>query len=183
MSAQHFDTANEVLTDLLEIAERQFGLRDGAWSVGAVQIHSNGPYLNPDRGRMVATVYVNPYVNNHLPNLFAQIAHETIHLLNPGPLTVNCLEEGIACIFQDQIVLERFGNAELKHQLSYRDSGYKNAKSLVERLHAFDDNAFMLIRSRVGAFHRATPSDLIDLFADLTEEHATQLCTLCRPRR
>ena len=133
MSAQHFDNADDVLDELLAVAERQFGARDTSWSIGAVEIDPDGPHLKPDAEQMVATVCVNEYVNNHLPNLYAQIAHEAIHLLNPGPQVVNYLEEGVACIFQDQIIIGRFDNDQLQHQLNYRDTGYRDAKTLVPR--------------------------------------------------
>ena len=182
MPVQNFHNADDVLVELLAVAEQRFGPRDTSWSIGAVEIDPNGPHLNPDAVEMVATVCVNEYVNNHLPNLYSQIAHEVIHLLNPGPQVVNYLEEGVACIFQDRIIVDKFGNDELQHQLNYRDTGYRDAKSLAERLRDFDNAAFIEIRRRVGAFHQATPSDLIELFTDLTVDEANQLCTQCRLR-
>lgn len=171
----NFDLAQQALTELLAIAEQRFGDRDPAWSVGPIQVRDNGPFLHLNPEERIASVTVNRWANRY-ENLHAQIAHEVIHLLNPGPLSVNVLEEGVATAFQCQMTLDKFGQEELDLQTRHHSDQYRNAKILAEQLLSLDDDAFRKIREACSSFNDATPEQLMDLFDGLTENTAQQLC-------
>ena len=61
-----------------------------------------------------------------------QVAHESVHLLDPGPMGTNFLEEGLATWFQDEF---KFHNEEVRRYIG-KNSGhplsYAEAKELVQ---------------------------------------------------
>lgn len=60
-----------------------------------------------------------------------QVAHESVHLLDPGPLGTNFLEEGLATWFQDEL---KFHNEKVRRYIARNkehDRPYAEAKKLV----------------------------------------------------
>lgn len=61
-----------------------------------------------------------------------QVAHESVHLLDPGPMGTNFLEEGLATWFQDEF---EFHNEQVQRYIaknSEHSPSYAKAKELVQ---------------------------------------------------
>lgn len=106
-----------VLDDMLTAAEARFGVRDYAYSVTAVQFAGNNPKVKGERKnpqRLVIYLSFRSlqhiYRDQGFNNAVWQMAHEVVHVLShTAGEYATVLEEGLACCFQREYILDRYG--------------------------------------------------------------------------
>ncbi|EHK9050398.1 hypothetical protein RH728_004173 [Vibrio vulnificus] len=105
---------------------------------------------------------------------YFEIAHETVHLLNPVVGNTNYLEEGVAVVFAEKMQ-QLQGIALTNIECPF----YKRAKLLVEQLPGGVFEAATKIREICGSLGVAKSSDLTSLFPTLNQSVADELCMEC----
>lgn len=88
----------ELLLQLLDLAERELGPRDSTVQIHPVRISTKGPRLmnlSPNG----AYILLSPNSAIYHPTMVYEMAHEVVHLLNPTLGYTNWLEEGVAVAF------------------------------------------------------------------------------------
>ncbi|MYE26638.1 MAG: hypothetical protein F4X87_05390 [Chloroflexi bacterium] len=107
-----------------------------------------------------------------------QLAHETIHMLNPVTCSeVNYLEEGVAVAFSIY-AQKKFGvSAQEPNPDNEADRKYACAYSLVKQLPDGALESARRIRQKVGRLSDATADDLKDLYPDLDPSIAEKLAS------
>ena len=84
---------------LLLIAQSILGSRDPLKKIYQPQFADNGPNIRNTPNLDGAFVELSRNAEGHWPTVVYEMAHETVHLLNPGPGNTNNLEEGVAVAF------------------------------------------------------------------------------------
>lgn len=112
---------------------------------------------------------------NYWPTAVYELAHETVHLLNPIAGHTNFLEEGIAVAFSVAM------SSEAGHTMTPDIPAYNEALSLVQYLPPSPLEAGGLVRSRCTALSAATESDLAGLFPSVALEQLKRLTECCVP--
>lgn len=108
------------------------------------------------------------------PTTLYELAHETVHLLNPVERYTNYLEEGMAVHFAVEMS-EKYTEKRQEPSCPF----YKKAWSLVQKLPIDVYSAGKLIREHFGSLGTASPDGLMELFPELDEEDANALCQKC----
>ena len=85
--------------DLLSLAESVLGPRDTSKTIFQPQFHDDGPQLRNTPSLDGAFVEMSRNGELYWPTVVYEMAHETVHLLDPIPGGANNLEEGIAVAF------------------------------------------------------------------------------------
>ena len=126
---------------LIEL-EQMLGPRDSRFVFGTVRMTTNKndtPHTHAPNGSFhfdgncIVDVHISkwPWENLRLPQSVWQVAHESVHLLDPGPLGTNFLEEGLATWFQNE---REFHNEEVRRYIAKNKEhvrSYAEAKELV----------------------------------------------------
>ena len=97
---------------------------------------------------------------HYWPTVVFEMAHETVHLLNPIPGNTNYLEEGVAVTFSPSAQLLYDINVPVPSS----EKLYMLALELVAMLPGDPLEAGRQVRERVGALSAATVQDLEQLF-------------------
>lgn len=144
--------------ELMSTAEAMLGPRDGAKKIYQPQFTDNGPLLRNTPAMDGAYVELSRAGQSYWPTVVFELAHETVHLLNPIAGDTNNLEEGIAVAFSLHI------------QPSYGISvpismpPYVHALQLVLALPDDPLKAARRVRQQVGALSAVTAHSLSKLF-------------------
>lgn len=109
------------------------------------------------------------------PTAVYELAHESVHLMNPVVGNTNFLEEGIAVAFSMDM------SSDAGHSMSPQNQVYQEALSLVRSLPLSPLEAGGQVRHRCGALSRATESDLLAVFPSVEESILKRLCEYCIP--
>ena len=150
--------------ELLELAESVLGQRDTSKNIYQPQFVSGGPHIRHTPDHDGAFVELSLNAEGYWPTVLYEMAHETVHLLNPTlQACSNYLEEGVAVAFSIAI------------QASYKvprvqfpaTPSYGLALSHVELLPGHPLVSGKRIREQAGALSDATSDQLIDLFPDV----------------
>jgi hypothetical protein len=131
---------------ILDEAERRFGPRDSSFKVLDIEICSDSPHLWISQNPRGVVIKLGAAAKGNLNEALAQLAHETIHLLNPCEVADgSVLEEGLATRFQ----LEYGGRLIPGYSCSDdpRWPKYANACALVEELFQGVPDAITRLRS------------------------------------
>ena len=104
------------------------------------------------------------------PTATHEMAHETVHLLNPAPGNGNYLGEGVAVAFS-VYVQTLFGLQPQPIGLT----SYRHALELVGRLPNGPLEAARQVRAAVGALSQVTTQHLVDLFPNVDRETLSNL--------
>ena len=155
--------------ELLSWAEHLYGPRDASFQLYPPQFDDDGPNIRftPDRRGVYAELA--PNAQRHWRFAVFQLAHETVHLLDPGLLgTATYLEEGVAVAFSLH-VQQRYGINVVTNGELY-DRAHARVNTLPE-----GHLETKLIRRAVGRLRNATADNLVSLFPDLAPEIASML--------
>ena len=160
-----------VQLQLLGLAENSLGLRDSSKTIYQPAFADDGPYIRNTPNLDGAFAELSRNAETYWPTVVYELAHETVHLLNPKPGVGNWLSEGIAVAFSN-FALRRF-NLE-PHSTDMQS--YRRALSLVSGL-AYDPLvAGRCIRAACGSLNTADQSILGNLFPGVDSEILTELC-------
>ncbi len=154
---------------LLSKAEDLLGPRDVTKTICQPQFTDDGPRLRNTadlRGAFTELSRASEY--NWHTALF-EMAHETIHLLNPTVGNTNYLEEGVAVYFSLSLAPEYRAHVHNSHPK------YQEALKLVKLLHVSPFEAAKLIRQRFGALSKPSAEDLGTIFVSLDSDTSTAL--------
>ncbi|QDT43636.1 hypothetical protein Pan241w_37380 [Gimesia alba] len=185
MSTQHFtedleSKAWDAHRAFLVEAERSFGPRDDSYTVTDIVQEIHGPTLSLN-GHSV-TLVVGPNATKYFPALIANVAHETLHTLNPVTGNATMLEEGAAIYFELQIISSQFSESERKYFWNHLPETYRTAFADFETLLGFDQNAGLTIRKEFGSLSDLDKNGLRKLFPELQDDCASRLVTRQRMR-
>ena len=158
--------------ELLHLAEQVLGPRDKTKTIGAPSFHDDVPYTQLTTLPDGAFVVLSRGAERYLPTTIYEMAHETVHLLNPVKRDeANYLEEGIAVEFS--IIAQRHFNVSIQKP---ETGGYSDALRLVRLLTPSPMEVGRAIRENVGALSKATFSDLESLFEEASKGDLRALC-------
>ena len=147
--------------ELLSTAETFLGPRDVSKKIyqpqftGGVPCIRNTPELDGAFGELSRAA------ESYWPTAVFEMAHETVHLLNPITGNTNNLEEGVAVAFSLEVQSSYGIHVPLKMQ------SYNYAFSLCLGLSRGPLAAGKKVRERVGALSNATTQDLRQLFPNV----------------
>ncbi|MHA2718268.1 hypothetical protein ACXZ7B_26775 [Vibrio owensii] len=108
------------------------------------------------------------------PCALYELAHETIHLLNPVAGYTNFLEEGVAVAFSVDM-----SSKYTQHPMSPSDKFYSRAHELVQKLPGGVYESAKKIRERCGSLGDASVDALAELFPELDAKIIEELCSEC----
>ena len=143
---------------LLAIAESILGPRDVSKKIYQPQFSNDGPCIRNTPNLDGAYTELSRAGEDYWPTVVFEMAHETVHLLNPFSGSANNLEEGVAVAFSLHVQPE-FG-------VCIRPSipSYIQAFGLASLLPGGPLRAAEQIRNRYGSLNDVTFQDLEGLF-------------------
>ena len=159
--------------------ESVFGLK--AHDKEIYQPKFNACDVSPDRDRPHILVFpegakavLSNSARTYWPTTLYELAHETVHLLNPITGDASYLEEGMAVYFSVQM-----SQLHTEHAMSPTCPFYIRAQQLVQQLPYGVYESGRIIREQCGSFDAATSDSLLSLFPQLDREVADALCREC----
>ena len=159
---------------LLVDAEQVLGPRDDRFSVVDIVQSDTGPNMKLDGDEI--TLIVGPYVQVYPPNLISNIAHETVHVLNPTTGYASWLEEGVAVHFELGTIERRFDGAVRRRLMDCLPGSYANAFDDYEKLLEYDCHAGRSVRS-VAGLSGVSRSQLRKLFPGVSRRLISKFVT------
>jgi len=163
--------------DLIGVAEELMGPRSLAFRLRAPTFQDGGPRLRFSPDLSEVWVELSRNAAGYWPTLVFELAHETIHLLDPVIGYTNFLEEGVATHFQF-LITPKISGVEIPVTLE----SYRAAQSLVLELGSRPFEVARLVRARCGALGRASAEDLWSLFPFADSGVIESLVSTCIPR-
>ena len=165
-----------VQLELLAIAEKTLGLRDRSKEICRPVFSSQGPCIRFTLNEESVFAELSLNAAKYWPTTLYELAHETVHLLNPITGNANYLEEGVAVAFSLHV--------QPTYQICQpvRGEAYRRAHALVSRLPGGALVAGKFVRNQLGALSSATTLNLsamfenadIDLLSQLTTEFSSE---------
>lgn len=162
-------------TELLQLAEGFLGPRDLSQIICQPVFLQGGPYLWFEENRAAAVL--SPDVEGAWQGVVYEMAHETIHLLNPTKGYTNWLEEGAAVAFS-LYALEYYG----MDRFNTTSKNYTDALELVMELPGSPFEVPRIVRTIVGALNAATVESLLLAAPNHEIEKLERLVSICVPR-
>ena len=155
--------------ELLGQAETLLGPKDQSKKVYQPQFTDHGPNLRNTPNRDGAFVELSRAAETDWTETVFEMAHETVHLLNPVAGYTNNLEEGVAVAFSLHV--------QPIYGINVRPvtTAYDYPHDLVCRLPGGPLAAGRRVRLEIGALSAATPETLCNLFPELDREVAADL--------
>lgn len=190
----------ELQLQLLEMAEEIFGPRDSSLRMYQPQIDKeksqivlrglelcrprftdDGPQVNFDNKKVFAEL--SRCGERYWPTVLYELAHETIHLLNPVTLgTANYLEEGVCVAFSIEVQHKFDLGPDYCIQRPKKNCKYAIALSLVNQLPEPVLCSASKLRNKAGSLSDVTVKDLRSLYPDIDEALAVALtCKFSQP--
>lgn len=163
---------------LLSWAEQLIGLRDRSKKIYQPVFHENGPHVRNTPSFDGAFAELGRGSKVYWPTVVFEMAHETIHLLNPIAGYTNWLEEGIAVEFSIH-AQQQFSIVPVQCPQS---GPYHEALGMVRSL---PDGAFRSayrVRQALGSLGSATFEQLCILFPAHDPASLRTLSEQCVPR-
>lgn len=161
---------------LIADAESRYGARDATKTICQPVFGPDGPILVNTPDMSGAFARLSNASAGYWPTLVFELAHETVHLLDPIAGVTNYLEEGVASAFSVEM------SALTSHPQSYTDSAYSAALELVKQLPAPLATSVARIRQICGRLSLVTPEVLSSNFPLLSSSSVRRLCLPCNPR-
>ena len=149
--------------ELLSMAESILGRRDKSKKIYQPQFSDEGPRIRNTPNLDGAFCELSRAGDCYWPTVVFEMAHETVHLLNPVAGNANNLEEGVAVAFS-LCVQPMYGISVQPPMPSYR-----LALQLSGMLPGGPLRAAKLVRDRVGSLNDVTAEGLRDLFPSIDE--------------
>ena len=157
--------------NLLSIAEAALGARDTSKKIYQPGFTDHGPHIRNTPELDGAFAELSRNSECYWPTAIHEMAHETVHLLNPVPGNGNYLGEGVAVAFS-VYVQTLFGVAAsansprfIPTRLGTSSVGSRTARSEAARQ----------VRAAAGALSQVTAKHLEDLFPDVDRETLSSL--------
>ncbi len=163
--------------ELLGMAEKLFGPRDTSFKICQPEFRPDGPRIRftPDNTGVYAEL--SPNGRLYWPTVLYELAHETVHLLNPGLLgTENNLEEGVAVAYSIY-ALRQYHVPDSEIDKYPKMEQYKCALKLANCLPEGALKSAGRIRREVGRLSDATSDDLRGLYCGLEPSIAEKLAS------
>ena len=164
---------------LLDMAQALLGSRCQSFKICQPEFGNGGPIVLPSPANDAAwRAVLSLNGRGYWPTVVYELAHETIHLLDPVKNSeVNYLEEGVAVAFSIH-AQECFGLKVWKPSPSVeRDIRYHLAFGLVQALPEGALESAKRVRQKVGRLSDATADDLRDLYDGLEPSIAEKLAS------
>ncbi len=165
--------------DLLDMAEHLLGQRDYSFCICQPEFGTGPPIVlsSPNNSSERRAVF-SSNARFYWPTVVYELAHETIHLLNPVTHSeVTYLEEGVAVAFSIHAQKKYRESAQEPNPDKREDRKYAFAYSLVEKLPDSILGSGKKIRQKVGRLSDATAIDLRDLYPGLEHSIAEKLAS------
>jgi len=163
--------------DLLSVAESNLGLRDQSKKIYQPAFDIHGPRLINTPTFDGAFAQLSPNAAGYWPTAVYELAHETVHLLNPTAANTNWLEEGIAVAFS-VFALDHY-NLSAQRPTS---GSYVEALVLVQDLPDGPFPTARRVREVAGALNAVSYEQLTDIVPWHDQSKLRQLATRCVPR-
>ena len=171
----------------MEVLENLFGCRDSRFLFGSIKrsTHKDGmpetffPNGYSEKGGCVVDIQISPqvYFNQALDQAMWQIAHESVHLLDPCCKgAANILEEGLETWFQDEEKYHPNFVQEFIRRNCEHISNYAEAKELVVGCMPHLAKAVREIRSNGIRLQDFEPRLLKALLPDVDDSVVHRLC-------
>ena len=157
--------------ELLAMAEALFGPRDPSKIVCQPEFRIDGPRIRHTIDECGVFAELSHNARYYWSTVVYELAHETVHLLDPVKGNASFLEEGVAVAFSIH-VQERFGVRVQRPEIL----SYVVAHSLAETLPEGALTSASCIRQAVGKLSDVTPGGLLCLFPETDADVATILC-------
>ena len=169
-------TIHSYLDGILQEVEQRFGPRDTSFKILPTEIGGPYPrlYFPGNPGEVV--VQLGDKAKGELTEALSQLAHEAVHLLNPGT-SASVLEEGLATRFQ----LE-YGNRR-SPGYSCPDPDRVTACRLVGDLLSLVPDAVRLLRGSGRSLSMVAPAEILALDPKIKDESAKMLASKFQPPR
>lgn len=161
---------------LVAEAEKRFGPRESTKQIFQPTFGVGGPILINTPTSDGAFAMLSEAAAVYWPTLVFELAHETVHLLNPINGFTNYLEEGVAVVFAAEM------SSLTAHPQNTNVLGYVTALGLVSKLPAPFASSIRLIREQIGALSHADAAAIAELFPGLDADVCRRLCLQCNPR-
>ena len=147
--------------ELLSMAESVLGPRDISKKIYQPKFTDEGPQLRNTPNFDGAFVELSRFGECYWPTVVYEMAHETVHLLDPIPGNSNNLEEGAAVAFSLDV--------QPSYGVSMRASipSYRYALQLVRMIPGGPLEAANHVRRRYGALGSVTAQILEELFPNI----------------
>jgi len=150
-----------VQQQLLQKAEARLGTKDPAKEVYQPTFSDTGPCIINTPELDGARADLSRNAAGYWPTTVYELAHETVHLLDPIPGATIVLEEGVAEMFALEMVTTLAGEVFMSSLPSYAD-----ACNAMKKLTSDIYGAARRVRETCGALSRATRADISHLFPD-----------------
>ncbi len=147
--------------ELLSMAECVLGRRDLSKQIYQPQFTDEGPQLRNTPNLDGAFAELSRAGESYWPTVVFEMAHETVHLLDPIPGNAKTLEEGVAVEFS--LYVQVYYGVCIRPSLP----SYLRASELVRLLPEGPLKAGRLVRERFGTLSSAKPESLGDLFPNV----------------
>lgn len=160
-----------VQLQLLRLAEDALGPRDASKKIYQPVFADDGPFIRNTPNLDGAFAELSRNAESYWPTAIYELAHETVHLLNPKPGVGNWLSEGVAVAFSV--------HAQICFKLPPQRIGvqsYRRSLELVSELPCGPLAAGQSIRAPCGSLDGATKGVLTELFPSVDSEILTELC-------
>ena len=159
---------------LLSEAEKLFGEKNSDKKIYQPTFKGERPRIinTPNLDGAFASLSNN--ARAYWPTTLYELAHETVHLLDPIVGFTNYLEEGFAVLFSVDMAQAYTDNPQ-----SPKCPFYSEAWSLVSQLGASPYDAAKLIRERFGSLGAINIESMIELFPQTSKETIQKLCSEC----
>lgn len=157
------------LGQILEIVENEFGPRDKNYTILGVEFRDgvSQTWFPKNCGNVVIQLS-REAMQDPVRALF-QLAHESVHLLNPCPGGTNVLEEGAATSFSLRYI------TQLGYSYGVGDKQYEEASRLVEGLVGIRPDALKVLRRLHGPLRGITAAQIQDVSPKIEHSVAERL--------
>ena len=167
-----------IQTHLLARAEAAFGPRNQSKKIYQPAFDDKGPYLSNSKTMDGAFAILSLSAAGYWPTVIYELAHETVHLLDPVVGITNWLEEGAAVEFAIRMTREL-----TQHPMAPPlDSNYATAHGLVLQLPSPIDQSLAAIRSQFGSLSAVSAEQLAATFPSISRSLCGRLAEPCKPR-
>ena len=160
-----------VQIQLLGLAEDTLGPRDASKTICQPVFADGGPYIRNTPSLDGAFAELSRNAEGYWPTVVKELAHETVHLLNPKPGDGTWLSEGIAVAFSNYAQRQFKLEPQTINMPSYRRS-----LELVTELPPDSLTAGRRIREACGSLDNASQSILETLFPTVDLKILMEFC-------
>lgn len=165
------------LGDMIAEVEKRYGQRDQSWTVLGIEFSPKGPQIWYPGNRKHVAIQLAPNALQDTVLACYQLAHESVHLLAPtGRKAAPVIEEGLATVFSEDYVQQKFYRTGLTNMRSYIE-----AAALVRELLLIAPDAIPRLRSIQPAFTEMKNTTFVEAGLAVSESLVTRLLSpFCR---